>query len=41
MYNNGFVQWITCKIELYKGKPEIIITNPDPIYDVVAATIEK
>lgn len=41
MYNIGFVQWITGKIELYKGKPEIVITNPDPIYDVVAATRQR
>jgi len=41
MYNTGFVQWITGKIELYKGKPEIVITNPNQIYDVIAATTEK
>ena len=41
MYNNGCVQWITGKIELYKGKPEIVITNPNHIYDVVTAPIGK
>jgi len=40
-YNKGYVQWITGKIELYKGKPEIVITNPNQIYDVVAAPIGK
>lgn len=41
MYNKGYVQWIVGKIELYKGKPEIVITNPNQIYDVVAASIVK
>jgi DNA/RNA endonuclease YhcR with UshA esterase domain len=41
MYNKGYVQWIVGKIELYKGKPEIVITNPNQVYDVVAAPIGK
>lgn len=39
LYNKGHVKWITGKIVLYKGKPEIIINSPDQIYDVVAAPI--
>lgn len=41
MYNKGYIQWIVGKIKLYKGKPEIVITSPNQIYDVVAAPIGK
>jgi hypothetical protein len=41
LYNNGKVEWITGKIELYKDKPEIVIHSPDQIYDVVADPISK
>jgi DNA/RNA endonuclease YhcR with UshA esterase domain len=41
MYNQGYVEWITGRIELFRGKPEIIIHSPAQIYDVVAAPIQK
>ena len=41
MYNKGYEDWIVGKIVLYKDKPEIVITNSDQIYDVVAAPIGK
>ncbi len=40
-YNRGTAQWIAGKIILYKNKPEIVITNPAQISDVVAAPIER
>jgi DNA/RNA endonuclease YhcR with UshA esterase domain len=40
-YSKGYQEWIIGRLILYKGKPEIVITNPDQIYDVVGAPIEK
>jgi len=41
MYGKGYEEWIVGKVVLYKDKPEIVISNPDQIYDVVAAPIGK
>jgi hypothetical protein len=41
MYNQGYEEWITGRIELYRGKPEIVIHSPSQIYDVVAAPVER
>jgi ATP-dependent helicase YprA (DUF1998 family) len=41
MYNKGNEKWITGKIILYKNKPEIVITNPNQISEVVAVPLVK
>ena len=41
IYNKGNKEWIIGKIILYKNKPQIVITNPNQIYDVVGAPIER
>lgn len=33
----GSDEWITGKIELYKGKPKIVIQSPKQIFDVATA----
>ena len=39
MYNDGHQKWIAGKIVSYKDKPEIIITSPTQIYDVVKTPV--